>query len=416
MKQGGFDAIIGNPPYIHSRDELIADREKKYFYEKYTVSEYQLNTFCLFIERGLELLKSDGLLGYIIPNYWLSTSNDKNLRDFIFKQNDVYDLINVYNIFKDAIVDTLILTVAAKKRKDPKMLVAAIDRRIKVLEEKYLKIADRDWFFEKTIAVNELNEDLEVSFKETFELSANRTISNYLISKFGAKLYEVGKGIPPQTRRHSQEKVYESEKKKDNNYKKLLRGKHIKHFQVEWSKDWVRYGENLAAPRNPQIYKGERILLKRIISKPLIDASLMKDNYICLTDVITLLPKTGEVDCRYFLGIINSKVCSSYIRTRNVNLDRDVFPKINANTLDTFPVPDPNSIPKSEYENIVTLVDQIQAKMPQASKFHDAGNHRAYQGISNEIDYLEDRLNHSVYKLYSLSPQEIKFIEKVASA
>jgi hypothetical protein len=82
MGRGGFDAVIGNPPYIFARDEGFTTEEKQYF-KKYNHYIYQINTFTLFTEQGFSLLQSNGFLGYIIPNNWLSISTMKPFRDFI---------------------------------------------------------------------------------------------------------------------------------------------------------------------------------------------------------------------------------------------------------------------------------------------------------------------------------------------
>jgi methylase of polypeptide subunit release factors len=56
MKSGGFDVIVGNPPYVRSR-ELFSEEEKKYFLKKYETCSYQLDLYKLFIERSLVLVK-----------------------------------------------------------------------------------------------------------------------------------------------------------------------------------------------------------------------------------------------------------------------------------------------------------------------------------------------------------------------
>ncbi|MCI0470912.1 MAG: N-6 DNA methylase, partial [Candidatus Aminicenantes bacterium] len=53
----GFDVVIGNPPYVFSR-EKIKEAEKNYYSRKYSTAQYQVNTYILFIERALELLKN----------------------------------------------------------------------------------------------------------------------------------------------------------------------------------------------------------------------------------------------------------------------------------------------------------------------------------------------------------------------
>lgn len=109
MGRGGFDAVIGNPPYIFARDEGFTAHEKQYF-KKYNHYIYQINTFNLFTEQGFNLLQSNGFLGYIIPNNWLSISTMKPFRDFIIGQTgDLKIVNNQFKVFSGANVDTSII-------------------------------------------------------------------------------------------------------------------------------------------------------------------------------------------------------------------------------------------------------------------------------------------------------------------
>ena len=65
--EGGFDAIVGNPPYVFGRDWKalkIPDYCKKYFRQRYTASPYQLDMFSLFMERAISMTKSEGAIGF----------------------------------------------------------------------------------------------------------------------------------------------------------------------------------------------------------------------------------------------------------------------------------------------------------------------------------------------------------------
>ncbi len=79
-KSGGFDAVVGNPPYGAS----LYEEEKGYFASKYKHQSYQLDSYLLFIERAISLLMSDGgKFGMIIPNPWLTNLNQASLREYV---------------------------------------------------------------------------------------------------------------------------------------------------------------------------------------------------------------------------------------------------------------------------------------------------------------------------------------------
>jgi type I restriction-modification system DNA methylase subunit len=116
MAAGGFDIILGNPPYIFARDQGFQDAEKAYFYEHYQVATYQINTYALFVERALQLLKPGGFLGFILPNTWLTIDSLASLRKLLLEGTANLTIINCDDaIFDDASVDTALLAKKAHR-------------------------------------------------------------------------------------------------------------------------------------------------------------------------------------------------------------------------------------------------------------------------------------------------------------
>ena len=408
FKQGGFDVVIGNPPYIQSREEQFNEQEKSYYNNKFKTTEYQINTFGLFIEKGVTLLKPNGELGFIIPNYWLSTKFDKKLRKFVFQENRVAELVNVYNVFDAAVVDTLLLIVGkGNTNKQHKSFLKSIDRNLKSITERLAAIKNNQWAYLSELAVDAKQDDIEISFKDSIQLKGKKKIDDYFVLKFGAKLYEIGKGIPPQKKEHSKNGVYESTKKIDSTYLKLLKGRHIKRYFIDWKESYVKYGNNLAAPRDPSLFNGERILIQRIVSKNCLDATFTDKHLICNTDVITLKPKS-KINCKFYLGILSSKLLGNFIKGRNINLDRNVFPKINTNTLEDVPVPDINKVDKNVSNEIIKHVDLL-LKLNEDLK--EEKLQTKIEQIKTRIEHSEEKINQLVYELYELTPEEIKIVE-----
>ncbi len=79
-KAGGFDAVIGNPPYV--RQELLGEA-KFYFQDHYQVSHSVADLYVYFIEKGVSLLKENGLFGMILSNKWLRANYGKPLRQWL---------------------------------------------------------------------------------------------------------------------------------------------------------------------------------------------------------------------------------------------------------------------------------------------------------------------------------------------
>lgn len=82
FKLDGFDCVIGNPPY----GAMLTKNTEIYFRKNYTVANYQLDTYNLFVEKGLKLIKTNGLLGYIIPSAWMRPHMTINLENILLNE------------------------------------------------------------------------------------------------------------------------------------------------------------------------------------------------------------------------------------------------------------------------------------------------------------------------------------------
>ena len=83
MNSGGFDCVIGNPPYV--RQELLGGL-KNYFQARYKVYHGTADLYSYFIERGVTLLKENGLFSYIVANKWMRAGYGEPLRRWMKKQ------------------------------------------------------------------------------------------------------------------------------------------------------------------------------------------------------------------------------------------------------------------------------------------------------------------------------------------
>jgi hypothetical protein len=113
MKAGGFDAVIGNPPYIPI--ELMGEPEKSYYQTNHNELERKYDSAAVFILAMLEKLKPDGRLGFISSVTWQTGENYSNLRARLFTKAGVQVLINLpFDVFKNAYVDTGVYILTAK--------------------------------------------------------------------------------------------------------------------------------------------------------------------------------------------------------------------------------------------------------------------------------------------------------------
>ncbi|MBU1101962.1 MAG: Eco57I restriction-modification methylase domain-containing protein [Bacteroidetes bacterium] len=389
----GFDVVIGNPPYLPK--ESISESEKKYYYGGYSSAEYQLNTYGLFVELTSDILTNFGKYNLIIPNYWLSTDYDRKLRKLIAQDNRCIRLINLYNVFEEATVDTLILTgVKEKPEQEYFIELFSISEKLTSISERLEQFFHKQWVTVNNQKVNTADNDVELSFQKTFDLKQNKSLKDYFEFYKGMQPYEEGKGHPKQTRTMMKDKVYHSKIKIDNTYQKLYTAKSIKKYKVTWFGEWIKYGNNLAAQRDPKIFKGSRILANRILSKERIDVAVAEEEFINNSDIFNLIPKsTNKVSTKVFCSILCSRLCSTYFKRKNINLNRKTYPKINVNTLEKFPMP---GLSDHYCSKLIGQYDKLSNV--------DENDHSVIKELEKQLDIL-------VYKLYELTWGEVMVVD-----
>ena len=118
FENGGFDIVIGNPPYVSA--ENIKELEKEYYKNNYKVATGRQNLYIIFYERGIELLNKNGYLSFITPYTILKNKYYMEARKYILENSRLLKLIDFKNVtvFEDAVVDSIILVLKKEQSKN----------------------------------------------------------------------------------------------------------------------------------------------------------------------------------------------------------------------------------------------------------------------------------------------------------
>ncbi|WP_242521388.1 Eco57I restriction-modification methylase domain-containing protein [Tamlana sp. s12] len=331
FEKGGFDVVIGNPPYV---SKSFSDVEKKYYHDKYSTAQYQLDLYISFLEKGTKLLHDSGQISYIIPNSWLKNLMFDKCRLYVL-DNLIFDIIipNLENIFTDASVDTMIF-IASKSRKRKKEIEIG---QFKKLEYAKKHSVNQERFRKN----NKLIFDVEISQESQ---SIFTKIDKHCIRL--SDISDVTRGINPYDKYRGQSadviknKLYHSNHKKDNTFIPEIRGRHVNRYSLEWDNEtFVSYGDWLAAPREPKYFEGNRIICRQVLGKNLNCTFLDSDFIIDQSVFIAKFDKdqTDKLNPKFVLAQLSSKLLSFYFRYKANEFDA-LFPKIKIGEYKDLPI------------------------------------------------------------------------------
>jgi len=448
MKNGGFDVVIGNPPYV--RQELLGDA-KTYFQSHYKVYHGTADLYAYFIEKSISLLKHQGLFGIIVANKWMRANYGKSLREWL-KQQHIIEIIDFGDlpVFQQATTYPCIIIV---KRDEPEPSFKAahikdlefIDLKDYVNQESFKvkqnSLDNNGWNLvdEKSQALleklkskgipleeyvnKEVYRGIVTGFNEAFVIDIStreKLISEDPESEELIKPFLVGKDIKKyQTLITERYVIFTRRGVNIKNYPAIE--SYLKQFKEQLMpkpKDWK--GENWQG-RKPgsyqwyeiqdsidyyQEFEKQKIIYPNICKKPefTYDEKGLYTNQKCF-----IIPTTDK----YLLGILNSSVMFF--------LFRQILPKLRGDFYEpgyvyfkTFPIRKvdfSNSTDKIKHEQIVELVNRM---LISNQKLSSTRTPQEKNLLQRQIEMMDRQINKLVYELYELTEEEIKIIEESA--
>ena len=407
FKNGGFDAVIGNPPYVFTRDVDWSDEVKNYFWSKFEISKGndnsrknqsgKINLYILFIFKSTELLNKNGILSFIIPNGLLRTTTYDTARKFILDRTSIERIVDLKDgVFEGVTASTIIINLLNNNNKRDTLI---IDANCKI-----------DGFVDdlKTTIVNQANFLSNVS--HTFSLYVNTSEQNIFNKMLESNLYlkditdEIIAGIDAS-------KEYISSSILTNEYKPMLEGKDIKKYQTNFGGNYVLYDrKKLNRARPEYVWQSKnKIVVQRISggTSPLV-ATIDRENYLSFNSTNLILIKEEYIkDYPYELicALINSRLWNFYY-SKNFSNGSNLTVNISKTFLEMLPLPkNPNA---DIIKKICTIVEQL---LTLNIEIKTATLESKKEQIKNKIEYSEDKINELVYQLYDLTNEEIKIIE-----
>jgi adenine-specific DNA-methyltransferase len=369
--------------------------------QNFSFAQYQLDTYILFVEKALSLLKPNGFLGYIIPNTWLLNLSSNEIRNYIFNKTQIESIIHYgRSVFPRVTVDTEVIVVKnGEPTEDHQIAIIVISKDGH--EESY-HLSQQRWQASNGEPVN-------VFEKPEYVPLADKLRNCIILDEVakitqGAKPFQTGKGKPKQTKEIVKAKPFVAEEPKDETFRPLLRGSLIQRYRILWDHNYyISFGDWLAEPRYSANFDAPSKIVIRQTGDSLV-ATIDQDQFIVRDNLYTILPQ-GNINIRYLLGLINSRLLKwFYQKILNPELG-EALAQVKRGHLAKLPI----ALASTEQQNpLISLVGQM---LELYKRFAAANTAHEKTVLRRQIDATDRQIDQLVYQLYDLTPDEIAIVE-----
>jgi len=404
-KNPGFDVVIGNPPY----GAYFSDDIKRYLFQKYKLPIPITDSFVLFLLQSLKLLRPSGLQSFIVPSTWLYMSSYVSFRKLILQNSSLLRVILFRSpVFGKVTVETCIEIISKVLSKNNNIELYEIEGTPAIfdggkydrLQKDVLKELESNLCFCRTKSRQNIFERLQKGFP-----------SLGMVSKIicGLTPYRKGKGVPSQTQKIVDGRLFDADTKKDDTYRRYIMGRDFSRYKWQFEKcRWLSYGDWLAEPRyNAPFNDALKIVIRQTADS--IIAHLDNNRFLSLKNVHNLRITNQHLSYKYLLGLLNSKLMTYWYQCLIPEKGR-VFAEVKVVNVKKLPIrPIDFSKPDEvkQHDKMVSLVEEMLELHKKISKIK---NPEEKTRIQRQIDATDDRIDKLVYELYGLSEEEIKIV------
>lgn len=443
MQNGGFDVVIGNPPYVFGGNVGINSDEKKYFKKYFKTGKGKINLFTLFIEKSHKILRAKGEFSFIIPNTFLRVTSYHESRKYFIENFNFRELADLGNdVFTGAITSSIIL-IAQKIKPSPKSIL----KIIKDFDGRHFELKRENIISNNYIISTNLSQEKLVLLKKMKRKShplgneCEEMIFGVVITKNKGELV-------------SSNKI--------EGYKPFLEGKDIGAYFIKPIHNYLNYSkEKLHRSRTPAIFEAkEKLLVQRITGgkKPLkvafdnnqfynkesINNIILKKDSLFNSKTILCLLNSNLINWFYSIQFTNESTLTvnvskeylsqipinkinnqkSFINKADLMLDfnKQKQEKINKflHRLETnFEIDKFSNKLKAFYDyDFKILISELKKKkiklsFSQQDNFEEYFNNykKEINEFQKHIDKTDNEIDQMVYDLYGLTKEEIEIVE-----
>lgn len=419
MRNGGFNVVLGNPPYDVLEKERKQNISPHIILQEYVKEhdEYQpalggkLNMYRFFVVRAINLLKKNGYFGYIIPLSILADTSCKNAREYLFQKLD-YLKADCFpqkdnpqkRVFKEAKLSTVVITGVKKDEIVPNkrnMSVTSYQWNSFLDDHKSAKIN-----YIKLQLIDPENLPIPLVSEEEWNLLIKLHESIGINNLGNVESFIIRRGEINQT-------IFKEYICDDPQKQRLVKGVEIGRYTLntklsQGKIEWLDEHAYLKKNGFKEFVLSKRIATQRITGvdeKIRIVATVIEPPaYFADSTNSIHLAQNSKYNLFYLLGLLNSNLFQWRFKLTSTNNN------VGTNELSALPFKEIDFNKKkeiSEYEKIIQMVEQILKAKKQLHAVKTDKDKDYYERKCRDMDSL---INDSIYRLYSLTEEEIKII------
>ena len=367
MKNGGFDVVIGNPPYVNNRN--LPENEKSFFEKNYSTAYQQYDIYVLFYELGLKLLKSGGYLGFIAPNKFAVTKYGIPLRKLLLNYR-IAKIVDVsqLGVFSEASTYPYIVILQKLSKKSNKIDVYLPSSK-DLEEKKPFKIEQSGLKAEEPFLFNVSDAEMSV---------LSKLVGEKIINIFRAK---------PTTKNVGEGDAIAITNREIESYRLLLSSK-----KIAKKKEWL-----IETPA---------ILMKKVCFTP--TATILTNNDYVPVNTVYVIHSKKNVPLEYLLAILNSKLIGFYTRRKyGATAMRGGFIELRTFEIEKIPI----KIDQKLLPQITKNSSHLLSLNKRLNEIKDKQTDEKAR-LEKEIQKFDDEIDQEVYKIYGITKEEQKIIEE----
>lgn len=395
FNQGGFDAVIGNPPWVSLNgkfgNDILNSQAQKYLINKYSGNTYMPNLYEYFVHKGLELINKNGVFSFIVPDRLGFNNQFVSLRKKLLSSYKIDELL--YKApFPGITTDTLVFRFSFKKKSEShyQIRVGEFGKEMQIkTSEEYLGDKEHQFVYESSDSASGLLNKIFVNKRcSPLGVIADTT------SGFGGKTTEI-------TATRKNEKQIE-----------IIRGRSIQKYSSlsKFFFDFTK--ENITGRTTDKNKLGvkEKVLLRKT-GFPIISTYDMSGIFPEQSLYFIFSNKTNN-SLKYITALINSDIFQ-FVYISKLVTNKDSTPQLKKTDLDKFPIFICDIKSKEEKDKHDEIVKQVDFLLKLNDELAEATLQSKRDQITSRIDHCQDRINKYVFDLYNFDDDEIEIVQDV---